>query len=377
MAKKFRRFVQVAAAIALSGALYSPTVNGAAAPTAALSKAKQEAESKGFAFESSRDDILAKAKKEGRLRVLSSLDPGSFKPMTDSFKKKFPFIDIQIAEITGTEALQRHLLELKAGTLKDWDVLHASEDSYNEFANHAMKIDVLGMAEHGVLKINPKMIDPENRAVVAVASGLCAIAYNRNLVPGDRAPNQLEDVLRPEFKGKKMVVDIRPHCMSALVVTQGEEWVANFARKLREQEPVWVRGNTRALTSIITGEYYMHQLTNYHSCVRATWKDKAKNLVCKVVEPVSIRIQEPDFVVKSAANVNAALLFLEHQASPEGQKILDEIEPMKSSIFAGGQVSKLLQGKSISLNDFRTYAKTQGWMKMVVEAYGFPKAEIR
>lgn len=297
--------------------------------------------------------------------------------MADSFKKKYPFIDIQISEITGTEALQRHLLELKAGTLKDWDVLHASEDSYSDFTTHAMKLDVLGMAEQGVLRINPKMIDPENRAIVAVASGMCGIAYNKTLVPGDRVPNQLEDVLRPEFKGKKLVVDIRPHCMSALTVTQGEEWVVNFARRIKEQDPVWVRGNTRALTSISVGEYPMHQLTNYHSCVRATQKDKSKNLVCKILEPVSIRIQEPDFVVKSATNVNAALLFLEHQASPEGQKVLDEIEPMKSSIFGPGQVSKTLQGKKISLNDFRTYHKTQGWMKMIVEAYGFPKAEVR
>ncbi len=57
--------------------------------------------------------------------------------------------------------------------------------------------------------------------------------------------------------------------------------------------------------------------------------------------------------------------------------MLDEVEPMKSSLFGRGEVSKILQGKKISLNDFRTYPKTQGWMKMIVEAYGFPKAEIR
>jgi ABC-type Fe3+ transport system substrate-binding protein len=377
MAMNLVSFFRIVAIIQFAIGLSSAPARGAAAPSPALLKAKQEAEAKGFAFETSRDEIIAKARKEGRLRVLSSLDPASFKPMADSFRKKYPFIDVQISELTGTEALQRHLLELKAGTLKEWDILHASEDHYTDFNSHTMKIDLLGMAEQGVLKINPKLIDPENRSIVAIASGLCSIAYNKSLVPGDRVPNQLEDMLRPEFKGKKMVVDIRPHCMSALMVAQGEEWVVNFARKLKEQDPVWVRGNTRALTAISVGEYQMHQLTNYHSCVRAAQKDKTKNLVCKVIEPVSIRIQEPDFIVKTATNVNAGLLFLEHEVSPEGQKILDEIEPMKSSIFGDGQVNKLLKGKKISLNDFRTYHKTQGWMKMIVEAYGFPKAEIR
>ena len=363
--------------ILLGSWINSSQVFAAAAPSPALTKAKQEAEAKGFIFETSRDEILAKAKKEGKVRALSSLDPGSFKPMADSFKKKYSFIDIQLHELTGTEAIQRHLLELKAGTVKDWDVGHASEDFYNDFATQAMKFDILGMAEQGVLKINPKMIDPDNRTIVAIASGLCAVAYNKSRVAPDRVPNQLEDVLRPEFKGRKFVVDIRPHCMAALMVAQGEEWVLNYARRLKEQEPVWVRGNTRALTAISVGEYAMHQLTNYHSCVRATWKDKSKSLACKVVEPISIRIQEPDFVFKSAANPYASLLFIEHQASPEGQKILDATEPIKSSLFTSGEVSKILQGKKISVNDFRTYHKTPNWMKMIVEAYGFPKAEIR
>ncbi len=349
----------------------------AATPSPALMKAKQDAEAKGFIFETSRDEIVARAKKESKLRALSSLDPGSFKPMAESFKKKYPFIDIQIHEITGTEAMQRHLLELKAGTAKDWDMAHASEDFYNDFVASAMKFDILGMAEQGVLKINPKMVDPENRTIVAVASGLCAVAYNKGRVPPEKVPNQLEDILKPEFKGRKFVVDVRPHCMAALMATQGEEWVVNYARKIKEQEPVWVRGNTRALTAISIGEYVMHQLTNYHSCVRATWKDKTKSLVCKVIEPVPLRIQEPDFVLKSAANPYAALLFLEHQASPEGQKILDESEPIKSSVFTGGEVSKIIQGKKASINDFRTYHKTPGWMKMILAAYGFPKAEIR
>jgi ABC-type Fe3+ transport system substrate-binding protein len=368
--------VRIVALFALSSWFLSAQAL-AATPTPALMKAKQEAEAKGFIFENSRDEIVAKAKKEGKVRALSSLDPSSFKPMADSFKKKYPFIDIQLHELTGTEAIQRHLLELKAGTVKDWDVGHASEDFYNDFSAQALKFDILGMAEQGVLKINPKMIDPDNRTIVAIASGLCAVAYNKQRVAPDRVPNQLEDMLRPEFKGKKFVVDIRPHCMAALMVAQGEEWVVNYARRLKEQEPVWTRGNTRALTAISVGEYAMHQLTNYHSCVRATWKDKGKSLACKVVEPVSVRIQEPDFVFKTAANPYASLLFIEHQASPEGQKILDETEPVKSSLFNSGEVSKILQGKKTSVNDFRTYHKTPNWMKTIVEAYGFPKAEIR
>jgi iron(III) transport system substrate-binding protein len=369
-------FIKALFLLLLAG-LWAPTDAFAAAAAPALLKAKKDAEAKGFLFETSRDEIVAKAKKEGKLRVLSSLDPGSFKPMIDSFKKKYPFIDAQIHEITGTEAIQRFLLELKAGTVKEWDVAHASEDFYNEFADQAMKFDILGMAEQGVLKIHPKMVDPENRTIVAIASAVCAVAYNKNRVSAEQAPNKLEDLLKPEFRGRKFLVDIRPHCMAALMAGQGEEWVVNYARRIKEQDPVWVRGNTRALTGIAVGEYALHQLTNYHSCVRATWKDKSKSLACKIIEPIPVRIQEPDFVAKTAADPYAALLFIEHQASPEGQKVLDDNEPLKSSLYSGGEISKIIQGKKISVNDYSTYHKTPSWMKMVLEAYGFPKAEIR
>lgn len=372
-----RPLVKALSLLLLAGLCAAGDDFAAAAAGPALLKAKKEAEAKGFIFETSHDEIVARAKKEGKLRVLSTLDPSSFKPMADSFKKKYPFIDAQIHEITGTEAIQRFLLELKAGTVREWDVVHATEDFYNEFVDQAMKFDILGMAEQGVLKIHPKMVDPDNRTIVAVASAVCAMAYNKNRVAPEQAPNKLEDLLKPEFKGRKFFVDIRPHCMAALMAGLGEEWVVNYARKIKEQEPVWVRGNTRALTGIAVGEYAMHQLTNYHSCVRATWKDKAKTLVCKVIEPIAVRIQEPDFVAKTSTGPYAALLFLEHQASPEGQKILDETEPLKSSLYTGGEISKIIQGKKIAINDYRTYNKTPNWMKMVLEAYGFPKAEVR
>ena len=84
----------------------------AASVTAAtLQKAKQAADAKGYAFITSHDEILASAKREGKLRAQSSLDPNTFKPLMASFKKKYPFADIEIQEMTGTDTAQRFLLD--------------------------------------------------------------------------------------------------------------------------------------------------------------------------------------------------------------------------------------------------------------------------
>jgi iron(III) transport system substrate-binding protein len=323
----------------------------------------------------SRDEIIAKAKKEGKLNAISSLDAGTFKPMVQSFSKKYPFIEVRMQEIGGPEALQRFLLELKAGTVKDIDSSEASSEFYVENAAHALKIDILGMAQKGILGINPRMVDPEYRNVVAVATNICSIAYNKNRLPANAVPDKWEDFLKPEFKGRKFIVDVRPQCMASLMAGMGEEWVIKYARQIKDQQPVWLRGNARAMGALATGELALHQMTFYNSCVEASRKDPTQSLVCKILEPTPALLRENQFILKNAAHPHAALLFIEHMASREGQKVLDDYEPLKSSVYTDGEVSKLTKGKKLSVNDHRTFQNTPRWMKLVVDAYGFPRAE--
>ena len=368
------RYLCVAISLLIGFCFIRPAAEAATASSAAL-EAKKSAESKGFTFLTSHDEIVAKAKQEGTVRVISSLDMESFKPMMESFSKKYPFIKVRMDEIGGPEALQRFLLELKSGTVKDIDTSEASSEFYVENAAHAMKIDILGMAQQGVLGINPKMVDPENRNLVSVGSSICGIAYNKNRIAAEAVPDKWEDFLKPEFKGRKFVADIRTQCMATLVVLMGEEWVLKYARQLKDQQPVWLRGNARAMGAIATGEQAIHQMTFYNSCVDAARKDVTKSLMCKIIEPAPVWLRENQFVLKSAPHRHAALLFIEHMASREGQKILDDHEPLKSSLYTDGEVARLIKGKKVSVNDHRTFLNTPNWMKLVVDAYGFPRAD--
>jgi len=350
----------------------------AAAPSAALSDAQKKAQAQGFIFETSHTDIVAKAKAEGKVRVLSSFDPDNYKVLAEAFKKKYPFIEVEVQELTGTAANERFLLELKAGTVSEWDAYQLSSDNYNALTAFAKKFDILGMAQSGVLAVPVGMIDPRNRNVVAEGSALSAVAYNKKLLDPEKVPNTWEDFLKPQFKGRKFMVDIRPQGFSALAAGMGEEWMKNYARKLKGQEPIWARGHTRALTSIIAGEYGLHQLTNYHSCVRAMEKDRTGSLVCKVIEPVPVRLIEPEGVMMTSTRPYAALLWLEFQATPEGQRIVDEHEPLKSSVFApNSALQKITNGKKLAVNGWDTWHNTPKWMKMAIEAFGFPKASRR
>ena len=60
--------------------MLADSARAATAPSAELAKAKKEAESRGYVFYANRDEIVAKAKEEGRVRVLSNMDPDNLKP---------------------------------------------------------------------------------------------------------------------------------------------------------------------------------------------------------------------------------------------------------------------------------------------------------
>ena len=339
-----------------------------------LQKAKVESEAKGFIFETSRDEILAKAKKEGRLRVLTSLEIESLKPVSEAFKKKYPFIDLRADEIAGTDTYQRMLLEMKAGTASGWDVNYLTTDYYDDYFPYLKKFDVLGMAQHGVLQMPTGMIDPTNRNIISYTTNTQIVAYNKKLIAEANLPNTWEDFLKPEFKGKKFVVDIRPQEVANLVPAWGLEKTLQFARAIAAQNPIWIRGHSRTIAAMAAGEYAMLLGANLNATKRAMDKDRMGVLNYKVVEPVPIRISDHEAVYVKAASPYAGLLWLEFIGGPEAQSIVNR--DYKGSVFFPGTTPyQLTQGKKVSLVAWEHAPQLEELQKKVFEAYGFPKAE--
>ena len=131
----------------------------AAESTPNLSKAKQQADAKGYTFITNHDEIVAKAKKEGKLRVTAAMDAANIKIYGAAFQKKYPFIDIDGRESNGPDVAQRILREIQSGAAKDWDTILVYAEYRSEYTPHLWNVDLLGMANHGVLQIPPAMID--------------------------------------------------------------------------------------------------------------------------------------------------------------------------------------------------------------------------
>jgi ABC-type Fe3+ transport system substrate-binding protein len=342
----------------------------------ALLKAKKEAEGKAYLFAASHDEVVNRAKQEGKLRVIVSLDAGILKRLSEGFTKKYPFIQVQADEIRGIDAYTRQLQELKAGLAKGIDVNEVDYDYYNEYLPHLKKVDMYGMVEQRVLQMPLQMVDPINRNIVAVGSGIQVVAYHKKLIPADSVPDTWEGFLKPELKDRKFALGIRPKDVAALVPAWGLEKTLDFARRLSAQNPIWVSGDTRTITSMLAGEYSLFFGPNYDAVLRAKNKDKTDVLGYKLVEPVIVRLNESEGILAAAEHPYAALLWLEFAASAEGQKVLEEGGPYEGSVFIQGTVQeKAVRGKKQSLVDWSHYTKIPEYIKRVVEAYGFPRAE--
>lgn len=362
--------------VALLGLPIAAVSAYAASANPALTKAKQEAEAKGFLFAASQEEIIANAKKEGKLRVMGSLDAQTLKALNEAFRKKYPFIESQAQEIAGTDNYIRMIQEMKAGMAKGWDVNYVAFDMYPEYLPFQKKFDILGMAQQGVVQIPQKMIDPVNRHVVVVASDLQAVAFNKKLLPPEKVPNNWEGFLREEFSGRKFMLDIRPKDLAALVPAWGMEKTLDFARKLAAQKPVWIRGNSRALTMIQSGEYSTLLGPNLATVMAVEKKDP--NIGYKIIEPVPTRLNEAESVLGAASNPYAGLLWLEFICSPAGQALIDQYEPYGASLLIPGTVQeKISRGKKLSVIDWEHVTKLEDYQKKITEAYGFPRADAK
>jgi len=207
-----------------------------------------------------------------------------------------------------------------------------------------------------------------------VNSGMQVIAYNKKLLAADKLPNTWEDFLKPEFKGRKFTADIRPTEIASLVPAWGLEKTLDFARKIAAQEPVWIRGATRTLTAMAVGEYSLFLGPNFNTVMRAIKKDVTGTLDLKVLEPVPVRLTEALAVLASSARPYTALLWIEFQASPKGQKIVDDLHPYGASAFIPGSAQeKLIRGKRTSVVQWDHFSQLGDYQAKVVEAYGFPK----
>lgn len=175
---------------------------------------------------------------------------------------------------------------------------------------------------------------------VAMASTLVGVTYNSDLVKGDDIPKNLADTLDPKWKGKiastPYAAGLREFAMPELL---GKEHMVEFTKKLSKQ----IAGLMRCgeLDRITSGEFLMLVL----SC-----GDQDVTLLQRSGVPVGYALMDDATishtryagVPKNSHSPNSAALFIAYLHTPEGQKLLWDIDAYDLHLYPESHQKKAL-----------------------------------
>ena len=315
-------------------------------------------------------EIEKLAVKEGRVRMISNLFPEEVPQVLKAFYAKYPTIKVEFTRGSGIGYSERILSEALAG-LVEYDLI----DIANEFYTKYIKAGVLaGPFEWRRLfpDITEAQISSDGH-FVGVAYSLRAFAYNPSLVPAERVPRDWSDCLHPYWKGK-LIVDTRPNTFATLAMVWGEAKTLDYVTKLRNNQPIWKRGQPESLVQIASGEYPMFCGISYHTVNGALRRDNKANLVLSWPREVPVSVSTTMTILKGANNSNAALLLAGWLASSAGQKGYEQIG--RASPFAeGSELWKQLQkvGAKTVLRGLGESDPEQAITKKILAVWGFAK----
>jgi ABC-type Fe3+ transport system substrate-binding protein len=325
------------------------------------------------------EQITEGAKKEGKLLLHPSLRPeydkATLPDLLKAFGKKYPFVRPTwgVTEMGPRPNLQHALAELAAGKAVV-DILGFSGSFPSEYPERGLlkSYQLKAMAKDGQIKIPLEMID-ETGIIVWSSNNTGIITYNSTLVAPDKAPKGWESCLDSQWRGK-FSVDSDPNMLTWLIPLWGEEKLFDFARKLKDNEPRFSRGNTRNLGLLAEGKLSLNCGMYIHPMSRMLKKDSALPIKMVIPDPFPITFHDPQAIYVGTKNPHAALLWLEFLASREAQEIVDSNEPGRGSFLAEGNlVHKLAKNANISICNVNCLLRGNKIAERIaVEIWGLP-----
>jgi iron(III) transport system substrate-binding protein len=175
---------------------------------------------------------------------------------------------------------------------------------------------------------------------VAMASTLVGAIYNSNLVKGNDIPRKLEDLMNPKWKGKiastPYAAGFREFAMPELL---GKEKVVEFVKKFSKHIGGLIRcGEMDRLTS---GEFLMLGLACGDQEVNMAER-KGIPLGYAIMQDATISHTRYGGVPKNSRAPNAAALFVAFLHTPEGQKLMWDIDGLDFHLYPESNQKKKL-----------------------------------
>jgi len=315
------------------------------------------------------EQIIAGAKKEGKISWGTNLVEDEVVKLNAAFQKEYPFVkEVKYSRLRGGEAEERMLSEMQAGTYP-YDLVHIPEENTDRYKKLGFLIDRVDWK--GLFNVDQRMIHPEGFGV-SVGNNPAGIIYSIRKVPKDHVPKKWSDCYDPYFKGK-VSVDVRPDHMISVWEGYGEEWTLDFAKKLKANNPRWIRGNSQATLLVAAGEILISCPASRGSWYRQ-WVSK-KNFPVGFVFPEGPIVGGIDLLLspmKGAGSLYTSILLTGWIAS-KGVTYLDT--GRESLYHPGTKLGKDLKEKNreLKIQSWESTKTSAARQQKLLELWGFPQ----
>jgi iron(III) transport system substrate-binding protein len=235
---------------------------------------------------------------------------------------------------------------------------------------NAPEVEALGREDIVAEYFTPHIADLPAWAVPAhhkwhsARANLWIVAFNTNKAKREEMPPTYEGFADPKWKGRIGIESSDQDWMYGVVNFLGEQRGMDFFRKLAALKPDMRLGHALLAELIAAGEVPVG-LTVYSGNADSI-KKKGGPIDWVPVEPIVGRPQAVA-VAKNAPHPNAALLFADFILSPEGQRLLNELDRVPASKT---QTTLLDKYKYAMVDPIKWLDESAKWEKTWRELFG-------
>jgi iron(III) transport system substrate-binding protein len=197
--------------------------------------------------------VIEAAKKEGgKVVAYGSLESEAFDAVKAGFEKKTG-LQLDYWRASGTKTMERAVSEYRSGKpLYDAILLNANVARLVAKEGILAKYDSPSAAQFPKEAIDP-VLGPSYRNVII------GVIYNKSMLSPADAPKTLEDLARPQFKGKIAMPDPGQHVtttqwLANLQKVIAKEKAENFIPSLAAQKPILVESFIPSAERVTGGE---------------------------------------------------------------------------------------------------------------------------
>src|SRR5262245_18287313 len=200
----------------------------------------------------SQPDLIAQAKKEGRVTWYTTVSIPESKQFMDMFEKQYPFIKVDLLR-SGSGPLVNRIVNEYAAKNYAADVLQgmSSRGGYTLLRQR----NILGRYESPERKYYAADLKDKEGYWSSTFQNTFVLAYNtRNVKFGD-VPKTYDDLLKPMWKGRQIINDTDSfEWFDGLLRFWGKEKGLTYFRRLTAQEQIFQRGARGRIQLVAAGE---------------------------------------------------------------------------------------------------------------------------